>query len=441
MVGAGIAGLGAAYALQQSGHQVVVLEQDPVVGGRMQTCSAQGFTWDPGAQFMLPQFRAMRGLMAELGVGIAAGPPSPFEALAVPAPGHRLLRARFDSPAAVLRHPGITLRSKWRMTRLLLFALRNRHRLDFRHPERAAPLDMESIRTWGDREIGADAVDYYLSLPFSSLFFWRPEETPLWLLGSFVLMSRRWRVLVPQGGMGAVPVALAGRLDVRLNTAVRRVDLLPDGTAALRLHEAGGRAADLRADRVVLAVPAPAALPLLAAPDRALGPLRAAYLRSVRYTRNATTAVAYRRAPDHQAYGVTIPQALRQPLATIAWEQNKVPGRAPPGAGLGILMPTDAWSSGHWHLSDDQTAAQLVQAAARYYPGSNRGVRFQQVHRWEYALPHFPPGRTQELAAAWAAGPAPGSPVHVCGDYWLGPSTEMALVSGLRAAEEVLRHV
>lgn len=58
VVGAGIAGLAAAYALQEAGLQVVVLEQADVVGGRMQTRSEQGFTWDCGAQFMMTGFRS-----------------------------------------------------------------------------------------------------------------------------------------------------------------------------------------------------------------------------------------------------------------------------------------------------------------------------------------------------------------------------------------------
>ena len=44
VVGAGIAGLGAAHALQQAGQQVIVLEERGVRGGRMQTRSRAGFT-------------------------------------------------------------------------------------------------------------------------------------------------------------------------------------------------------------------------------------------------------------------------------------------------------------------------------------------------------------------------------------------------------------
>src|SRR5579884_174000 len=74
VVGAGIAGLGAAYTLQKTGHQVTVFERADHAGGRMLTRTENGFTWEPGAQFMLSGYTAMRALMAELGVATASTP-------------------------------------------------------------------------------------------------------------------------------------------------------------------------------------------------------------------------------------------------------------------------------------------------------------------------------------------------------------------------------
>lgn len=55
VVGAGIAGLAAAYAIQKARLQVVVLERADAVGGRMHTRSEQGFTWDAG--FMMAGYQ------------------------------------------------------------------------------------------------------------------------------------------------------------------------------------------------------------------------------------------------------------------------------------------------------------------------------------------------------------------------------------------------
>ena len=52
VVGAGIAGLTAAYRLKQAGHHVQVLEASPNAGGRMITIEWNGLSIDPGAEFV-----------------------------------------------------------------------------------------------------------------------------------------------------------------------------------------------------------------------------------------------------------------------------------------------------------------------------------------------------------------------------------------------------
>lgn len=319
VIGAGISGLGTAYSLQSRGHQVVVLERSGAVGGRMQTRSEGGFTWDAGAQFMLPLYTHMKRLMAELGISMS---PTKIDSMTgILLPTGRLFYTRPASFTGTLAHPALSSRSKWRLGKVLLAALRHRRRLDFHFPELAAPIDTEGLRTWGDREIGADAVDHLLSVPASTLFFWRPEETPWWLPIALATAGSAWRVQTPRGGMGSVPEALARRLDVRLQTAVRRVETLPDGTACVRTEGPGGTV-DLTADRVVIATPAPIALSLLPDPDAALGRVRAGFLKTARYVSNVTVAVAYRQAPETRAYGIGVPTAFNHKLAAIGWDHG-----------------------------------------------------------------------------------------------------------------------
>ena len=60
------------------------------------------------------------------------------------------------------------------------------------------------------------------------------------------------------------------------------------------------------------------------------------------------------------------------------------------------------------------------------------------VHRWDPMLPLFPAGHLARLAAFHAR--ADRSPrLTFAGDYLIGPYTEMALTSGLRAATEIAR--
>jgi monoamine oxidase len=75
VVGAGFAGLIAAYRIVQAGHEVVVLEARDRVGGRV--WSQELIPGDPrtvierGAEFVLDGYDVMRMVLAELGLGLA----------------------------------------------------------------------------------------------------------------------------------------------------------------------------------------------------------------------------------------------------------------------------------------------------------------------------------------------------------------------------------
>ena len=61
IIGAGIGGLSAAIRLAAAGKQVVVLEQNERVGGKMGQIEAAGFRWDTG-----PSVITMRHVFEEL---------------------------------------------------------------------------------------------------------------------------------------------------------------------------------------------------------------------------------------------------------------------------------------------------------------------------------------------------------------------------------------
>jgi len=60
VVGAGLAGLNAARLLHEAGLDVLVLEREPQVGGRVRTDTVDGFTLDHGFQLLNPAYPAAR---------------------------------------------------------------------------------------------------------------------------------------------------------------------------------------------------------------------------------------------------------------------------------------------------------------------------------------------------------------------------------------------
>ncbi len=73
IVGAGAAGLAAAYDLGNAGHQVVVYESAPFIGGQASTIPVGGHPLERGYHHLFTNDRAILDLMEELGIGEAMG--------------------------------------------------------------------------------------------------------------------------------------------------------------------------------------------------------------------------------------------------------------------------------------------------------------------------------------------------------------------------------
>ena len=65
-MGAGIAGLTAAYFLKQAGCHPIRLEKTDRVGGRMITDTVDGFTIDCGAQFLMERYSILTEIIHRL---------------------------------------------------------------------------------------------------------------------------------------------------------------------------------------------------------------------------------------------------------------------------------------------------------------------------------------------------------------------------------------
>lgn len=168
--------------------------------------------------------------------------------------------------------------------------------------------------------------------------------------------------------------------------------------------------------QVVVATPAPQAVPLLA-------PLPAFAARAAQ----APYAPTWAAMLDFDT-PVDLPfDAARPtigPLALLARDAAK-PGR-PPGERW-VVHATTAWSAEHLEREAADVAADLAAAFALFGPRPARCV----AHRWRYALPLEPPGAPTAL---WDA----ASGLGAAGDWLGGARVEGAWLSGLAAAEAIL---
>ena len=155
VVGAGIAGLTAAYRLQESGHEVLVLEREETAGGRMRSERVGDFVVDRGAQFIASAYRNMRALARELGIDDRIHEIERSDNAMVR--DGKLWLGTYDSIGRLLGSGYLSLGAKLRLPMILAPLLLEWRRLDPMRPETAVHLDDEDmpafLRRWVDDEV------------------------------------------------------------------------------------------------------------------------------------------------------------------------------------------------------------------------------------------------------------------------------------------------
>lgn len=428
VIGAGIAGLTAAHCLQRGGWSVTVLEASGRVGGRMSSDASGGFIIDRGAQFLSSEYPVIRELLRDVGLEGELRETAPAVAIVRAGRPRRLsIRNPLDPLLTGLLPWRDWLRlgwTSWRLRRPLLT-------LSVGNYAAWAAFDDRPAAEWVSATLGPDVLEYLTEPTLQGLYFQAPEDNSralTLLLTAFGL--RRACTLALAGGLGRLPEALARGLDVTFDTVV---DGVIEDDAGVTVISGDRR---WRADRTILAVPAPVA--------RQLYPGRTADEKTLLATPySAAINLAVMTGPDYplpaelkDIYGLLVPRRERRRLAAIAIEAHKCRDRAAIGQ-LFHLMPTGAAAAELMAESDEAVLTALLPEAERWLPGLSAHLAGSVLHRWPLAEPLSPPGRARALARYRAAG-ASLSRILLAGDYLGAPFTEGAAESGRWVSEILL---
>ena len=422
VIGAGLAGLAAAFRLRERGLAVTLVEREAAAGGRARGEVAEGAGAGSGVHVLDPEARTLSALARDAGAAETLLPLQPVSGAAFAA-------GRIEALPAWRSGEARRLGERLRLARLERIEGRFRGLLRRASSEEAARLDDRSI---------AELASLYL--PRAALPGWVEPLAALWGLGDPARASRVALLrlhaagalggALPRLGLAAFAAALAARLEVRFGCAAEGVEAAGTG---LRVRLARGSA--LEADAVVLALPARAArelaAPLLTPPEHEiLGAARTA------------PAIVLRAALERSAGPTPTRVALAGrdglPLAWLLREAGPSPRLGEERAAV-HLVATPAWSAAHLEAPDDAIEKELLAALARVQAAA--GVLSARVARFPEAFPLFPVGRYRELARlrrVQADRCSLGRRLHFAGDWLAGPTAEDAAASGLRAAGTVL---
>lgn len=419
VVGAGLAGLACAHALERAGKRVWVVEAADRVGGRVATDSVEGFRVDRGFQVYLdayPEGRRQLDL-ARLQLGC-------FEAGALVAVNGRLQRVSdpWRQPLAAIGSlvtGSVGLADAVRTARLrsdILAAFRSGHADPNGATDAVGAQGEQSTREMlAARGFSTRFVREFLSPFFGGVFLERQLKTSARVFDFTFAMFALGRACLPRGGMDAIPNQMAATLaagTVRLQCAVSQV-------SPGRVGLADGRW--LEANDVVVATEASAAARLV--PESLRGKWS---LRKNKSTR--LVAFAAERSPLRSPI-LLVNADECGPIDNVSVPSDVVGGYAPPGASLVTVSVRQGFRS-----ADADLPTAIQQQASVWFGAA--------VFRWKHlstvCIEQALPDESPVARRVRASGPQLADGLFLCGDHCTSASINGSLVSGRLCAEAVL---
>jgi oxygen-dependent protoporphyrinogen oxidase len=458
VVGGGITGLAAAYALvtdpvaRRLGVACTVIESEPRLGGKLRTERIDGCLVEHGPDSFLATKPWAADLCRALGLGDRLIPTLPGRAVYVAARGrlHPLPDGMaFGVPTRLRPLVGTGLLSPLEKLRVAA---------DLVLPRRVGRGD-ESLGGLLRRRLGDAVVQRVAGPLLGGIYAGDPDQlsarATFPLLGQWeashrslvlaALAQRRRGASAPTGPMFLSLAGGVGELVEHLQAALAGVTVLVGRTVVhlARHRQDGGQGYHVRlddgqtldADAVVLTVPAFAAAALLAPLSRPAG----AALRAIPYVSTAVVTLAFDR--DHvrhplDGHGFVV--ARDEPLAITActWLSSKWPHRAPPGR---VLVRCYLGAAGREAVVDepDGRLVALARADLAKTMGIDATPRLAVVTRWPKAMPQYPPGHLERLDAV-EAGLASLSGLALAGAGYRGIGIPDCVRQGTEAAGRVI---
>lgn len=432
IIGAGLAGLSAAYRLHQAGFEVTVLERRDRIGGRVLTLRRDGFVIDSGPDAMTEGYRNYKALATELGLGDQFVASSPVIGLIRDG---RVINIDMRNRVASIFTPALSWGAKFRFAwglfkqRKLFGGVDSFRLADSAHFDS----ETESAEAFSLRAFGREITDYVID-PLIRLVVGTgaAEASRLSLLGGLV----NWSVPLMniKGGLDALPQALAKQLNVITGVEVGQVVESESGVEVL-YRDAQGNQHTLHGDVCMIGATHDAA--------EAMYPKLRDYLPGysdkLKYIRLASISLAYAKPTKSQAYVVQVPTVESADMLLVFMQHNKAPDRAPTGHSLITIYTDSLVMDKFMQMPDDDVTSWACGEIEKLFPELIGYFQFCSISRWPLTGYLANPGFWQRTNALLQAMPET-SRVQIGGDLFGAGSMESAVTWGEHAARRLIKH-
>ena len=377
IIGAGIAGMLAAYTLDKSGYVVTLLEEKARAGGLLGTRRTQYGIAEAAANSFLAS-PAVKDLCRELGVELVAV--------------RKEAKARYILRAGSLRKFPLTISETLATLRRAAFAAATNH------------TDEMDLAAWGQRHLGPAAVEYLLTPFVRGIYGVQPDELgvaaampkllipPGQTLLSNILRgsiersrprAEKAAMVAPREGMGDLVSKLERHLEHRLRARFR------PGVKISELPEAAN---------VIVATPAYRAADIIESRSAKLARL----LRAVQYTPMVSVTAFVDRASltrPVSGVGVLLPATEKRKCLGILFSSSAFRGRVTCESQLAAFTLMMGGSADRdWVNADDEAINRAVQQELNQVLGLRGAPLETIINRWPQAIPQY----SIELPKLWA---------------------------------------
>ncbi|MBI4211417.1 MAG: protoporphyrinogen oxidase [Deltaproteobacteria bacterium] len=440
VIGAGMAGLAAAYFLKKCGLSVMVFERKAVAGGQVRTrLEEDRYLIELGPNSFLSSAEAVIKLARELSID-----------------GQTIASQAASKQRYILHHkklcplpmgPKAFVSSR-------LFSLSGKARIFSECFVKSKTTGDESVASFIRRHFGNEALNHVVdpfvsgiyagdveNLSAESIF---PELVDMErahgsLIRGFMkkrsktkhdLFSFRW-------GMGTLPARLEEvlRKDLYLNTTIESIERLPNGRLQVKV-EAPRKCFD--ADAIVLATPAPVSARIMAS----LLPQAIPDLMAIPYAPIIVVHTAYKNQhlpKPLDGFGFLIPRKEGFKMLGSIWSSSLFIGRAPKDESLLTNYIGGATDQSALDM-DDREILDHIQTGLETSLQITAAPVFTSLRRIQQAIPQYVIGHRERLnGIEREAEKAPG--IFLTGNYFRGVSVSDTIEHARHTADKVLSHL
>ena len=422
-----MAGAAAAHTLLAKGYDVVVIEQNDRLGGRVHTHVVHGAAVEMGAGFLNTRYVNLLSYLVNAGLDKQLHRYHGNVGLYTDG------RVRMITPGTLISSKLLSGPAKARGAAFMLKTFANWRHLDMPTSFGEPAYTNRSVADTYTSAAGREFMELVLEPIIDGYFYWNPEHTSQTMMHMVakLVVARTYKM---RGGLQRIPETAVTGSEVLLGHTVQSVRRAAEGSYEITAVS-NGKQRKLYTSGVICATTASAVPHILTD----LTHRQRDFFSAVRYSTGALIARTYKEEQTLGAKSIAFPRREKTGLASVTLAAEST-------AGGDAYATVKTYASGTTAarvaaLPDEQLIDTLVRNMAPVRDSVlTRGSKPVATHvqRWHEALPFFDSDHFKRLQA-FTRGEIENvdSALTFAGDYIGGPCMEGAFTSGVQAARRL----